>query len=106
MGGMETQTRPRRRQVVARVREAIWAMKDPQDMGDLLSEIRSGMVDLGIPLLYCGVNLVEPQTRPPSVVSHSMNPQGQWRRLHSKGSQTVLGFWQEGEVVWSCPEFS
>ncbi|HJP33533.1 MAG TPA: histidine kinase dimerization/phosphoacceptor domain -containing protein [Candidatus Latescibacteria bacterium] len=97
---METQTRPRRRQVVARVREAIWAMKDPQDMGDLLSEIRSGMVDLGIPLLYCGVNLVEPQTRPPSVVSHSMNPQGQWRRLHSKGSQTVLGFWQEGEVVY------
>lgn len=69
-------------------------------MGGLLSEIRSGMIELDIPLLYCGVNIIDKSTDPYSVISHSMNPQGQWRRLQSKGSQTVLDFWRQGDVVY------
>lgn len=90
---------PGRHDVIRGVRDAIWSMRDPEDMGRLLDEIRQGMVDLGIPLLYCGVNLIDHNTNPPSVVSHSMSPKGKWTRLQSKGSQTVLGFWQRGEIV-------
>jgi hypothetical protein len=94
------QHRPLRVRVVRRVRDAIWSMKDPQDMGYLLGEIRTGLLELGIPLLYCGVNIVDTTTKPPSIVAHSMNPQGVWHRLQSKGSETVLGFWQGGDIVY------
>lgn len=95
-----TQRSQQRRKVVYRVRDAIWSMTDPQDMEGVLSEIRTGMIELGIPLLYCGVNIIDTSTDPQSVISHSMNPQGQWRRLQSKGSQTVLGFWRSGEITY------
>jgi hypothetical protein len=52
-------------------------MQDPQDMGALLNEIRTGMVELGIPLLYCGVNIIDTMSEEPSVISHSMNLQGE-----------------------------
>ena len=52
--------------VVRRVRDAIWSMKDPQDMGGLLGDIRTGLLELGIPLLYCGVNIVDTTTKPPN----------------------------------------
>jgi hypothetical protein len=92
--------RERRRQVIRRVRDAIWAMEDPEDMGALLGEVRAGMVELEIPLFYCGVNFVQISGGSQSVVSHSMNPQGVWHRLQSKGSQTVLQFWRAGQVVY------
>jgi hypothetical protein len=70
------------------------------NLGDLLSAIRNGMLELGIPLLYCGVNIVDVTQRPASVISHSMNPQGEWHRLQSKGSATVLKFWEGGQIVY------
>ena len=69
-------------------------------MGTLLNVIRTGMVELDIPLLYCGVNIIDTMSEQPSVISHSMNPQGESRRLQSKGSLTILQFWQQGEVVY------
>jgi two-component sensor histidine kinase len=90
----------RRREVVVRVRDAIWAMQDPQDMGALLNEIRTGMLTLGIPLLYCGVNIIDNLATEPSVLTHSMNPQGESVRLRSRGALTILEFWRQGEVIY------
>ncbi|MDA0338224.1 MAG: hypothetical protein O2782_23900, partial [bacterium] len=82
------------------MRDAIWAMQDPQDMGALLNEIRTGMVELEIPLLYCGVNIIDMTSAEPSVISHSMSPKGDWKRLQSRGSMTVLEFWQQKNIVY------
>lgn len=89
-----------RRRVNRQVRDALWRMRDPAGMADLLTTIRQGLLDLGVPLLYCGVNVVDAVTDPPEVTSHSMNPAGQWHKLQSVGAATVFGFWQAGEIVY------
>ncbi|MBT6150018.1 MAG: hypothetical protein HOH74_31550 [Gemmatimonadetes bacterium] len=89
-----------RRRVTRQVRDAMWAMQDQDGTGDLLTTIRQGLLDLGVPLLYCGVNVVDNVSDPPEVISHSMNPQGEWHKLQSVGAATVYGFWNSGEVVY------
>ncbi len=69
-------------------------------MADLLATIRQGLIDLNVPLLYCGVNVVDTYPDPPEVTSHSMNPQGEWHRLQSVGAATVYGFWDRAEIVY------
>ncbi|MBT4098169.1 MAG: hypothetical protein HOG99_19440 [Gemmatimonadetes bacterium] len=89
-----------RRRVTGEVRKALWRMRSSDDMAGLLATIRQGLIDLDIPLLYCGVNVVETFPDPPEVTSHSMNPQGEWHRLQSVGAATVYDFWKQGEIVY------
>ncbi|MFH1568115.1 MAG: histidine kinase dimerization/phosphoacceptor domain -containing protein [Gemmatimonadota bacterium] len=90
----------RRLQVYRRVRDAIWRMGDPEDVSGLLAEIRRGLLELELPLMYCGVNIVDATADPPTVISHSVDPRGQRHRLQSVGARTVLGFWQRQEVAY------
>ena len=54
-----------RRRVTAQVRDAMWRMRDQDGMAGLLTTIRQGLLDLDVPLLYCGANVIDVAADPP-----------------------------------------
>lgn len=88
-----------RRQLAERVRRAILAMHSIEEMDAVLAEIRQGLLDQGIPLRFTAVNRVDSSVSPPTVVSHSMSPDGVSGRLET-GAGTILDFWKGKEVVY------
>ena len=88
------------RQVSRRIRKVIWRLSDPDDMENLLAEIRQGLIDLQMPISSCGVNVVDTSTQPTTVTVHSLTKQGQRYRMQSLGAGVVVGFWRAGEPVY------
>ena len=80
-----------RRRATRRVRDALWRMRTPDDMADLLAAIRQGVLDMGAPLQYCSVNVVDDSRDPPEVTMHSMSRDGGWKRMQAVGASTVVG---------------
>jgi two-component sensor histidine kinase len=91
--------RESRRRLARMLRDAIWRMRSPEDMEEVLHKLRDGLLEAGLPLLNCGVNRVAVPPPNPVVVSHTLNRAGRWNRLES-GVQTVVDFWQSDDIVY------
>lgn len=91
--------RESRRRLARMLRDAIWRMRSPEDMEEVLHKLRDGLLEAGLPLLHCGVNRVAVPPPNPVVISHTLSREGRWNRLES-GVQAVIGFWQSDDIVY------
>jgi len=89
----------KRQQVLSRVREEVWKMKDPKDMDDVLVAIRKGLDVLGIPFETCDVNIIDP-SHPSSLRYHKMEPQEEWLEGADRGVQIIHHIWQERNIAY------
>ena len=91
-----------RKGVFSRIRDEIWRMKSSVDMRQVLKAVWEGLHELGVPFMYCSVNLVEQSADPDSVMAYSMNPEGQWyhRPVTAPGTAMLLQIWRAQELVY------
>jgi two-component sensor histidine kinase len=94
------QERRRSRIVAEGVRQAIWQMQGSDDLKGLLTAIGDSLDRIGIPFLYCGVNVVDTSGPEPRVTAHSLRHDSQWFHLEGRGAETVLDFWRGGRTVY------
>ncbi|MEZ4834144.1 MAG: histidine kinase dimerization/phospho-acceptor domain-containing protein [Caldilineaceae bacterium] len=92
-----------RRRVMERLREAIWGMQHSDDMGDVMSVMRNGLVRLAVPFLAFGVNVFDMSQNPPriSIYLDTEGSGGRWRTVNAEyGGKALLKFWQEKRIVY------
>lgn len=91
-----------RKDVFSRIRDEIWGMKSSVDMRQVLMAVWKGLHELGVPFMYCSVNLVEERKDPERVMAYSMNPEGQWyhRPVTAPGTAVLLQIWRGQETVY------
>ena len=95
-----------RTQVEQRVRDEIWKMRHSEDMTGVMRAVESGLRELGVQFIACGVNIIEQQT-------------DQWRgrfytfyqhsddefisvnlEQENEATPLILKMWQDGQVVY------
>ena len=82
------------------VREAVWKMKEADDIEAMLVTVRSGLEMLGVPFQGFGVNVVDTSSQPPTVRFHTMIRTGEWRRgVNREGRDRVVQFWRAGTPI-------
>lgn len=89
-----------KRDIYRRVRDTIWQMRSPDDVSELMAEIRRSLVDLKLPLVKCGVNVVDGSMDPPRVICYSLTPSGEHQRVEAVGVDTVRRFWDSQQVAY------
>jgi PAS domain S-box-containing protein len=91
-----------RKEVFSRVRNEIWKMKSSEDMEQVLSTVRGGLLELRVPLMYCSVNLIDESSNPATIMAYSMDPEEHWRRqpITSPGTEVLLQLWQNEEPTY------
>jgi signal transduction histidine kinase/ligand-binding sensor domain-containing protein/CheY-like chemotaxis protein len=82
-----------------RVREQVWKMQDVEDIDEVMAAVGKNLWDLGVPFLYFGVNVVDPEARD-QVSSYTITNQGEWHFHAKQGSPLVLRFWKEGRTAY------
>ena len=93
-----------RRRVMAELRDAIWAMKQSDDMEQVMAAVRAGLVQLSLPFLAYGVNVLDPDPNSTSITCYTDSGKG-IRRMHmprsnSNGVDAIRIFWQGQKIVY------
>jgi signal transduction histidine kinase len=92
-----------RRVVMARLRDAIWAMEHSNDMDRVMDALRGGLVQLSLPFFAFGVNLVSFVQDELQLTCFTANStgDGRWNSVAStQGVRIVGSFWREQEIVY------
>jgi hypothetical protein len=92
-----------RREVMARLRDAIWTMKHSSDMDQVMAALRSGLVQLSLPFYAYGVNVIYADQGKTRVTCYTDLGRGdeRWHKLESgAGIAILLKFWQEQKIVY------
>jgi len=86
--------------VLNQVREAVWKMKEANDIEAMMMAVRSGLEMLGVPFQGFGVNVVDTSNEPTTVRFHTMIRTGEWRRgVNREGWDRVVQFWHAGTPI-------
>ena len=87
---------------IERVRAEAMAMRQIDDLEEVLVVTRQCMEELGIPFHGCSLNVVVDAADPPAIMLHQMNKSGPgWRNLGSKEAGNLIAqFRQEGLPVY------
>ena len=90
-----------RRQQLAlyRVREQVWQMRTAADIDRVMTTVGENLVDMGVPFLYFGVNVVDLRNEE-RVTTYTMDHEGEWRHRQVEQPPLLLQFWREGKVVY------
>jgi signal transduction histidine kinase/ActR/RegA family two-component response regulator len=92
-----------RREVMARLRDAIWTMKHSSDMDQVMAALRSGLVQLSLPFYAYGVNVIYADQGTTRVTCYTDLGRGdeRWHKMESgTGIAILLKFWQEQKIVY------
>ncbi|WP_141608939.1 response regulator [Litorilinea aerophila] len=92
-----------RRDIMARIRDAIWAMKHSDDMEPVMQALREGLLELAVPFHAYGVNVVDPSPETPRVVAYAglREGDGGWSMFDSgNGLKLIYRFWREQKVFY------
>ena len=90
-----------RHRAITRVREQVWRMEGEDDIRKVLAAVREGLVEMEIPFLDCGINVVETVGDDLRVRLHVLTAQGEWIvTMDETGTRNVVNFWQKGEVAY------
>ena len=90
-----------RQDALRRVRDAVWQMENSEDIRDVLSALRTGLRELGVPFQDCGINLVHPDGDPPVVSYNSLGSDGEWQSPEDAwGGDLISRIWQEGALSY------
>ena len=92
--------------VEQRIRDEIWKMEHCEDMAGLMRAVSTGLRELGVDIIACGVNLIEQKAEQWQVRIYTY-----WKNSRSKSMQVSLGrinaetpvlvkMWQDGSVVY------
>ena len=97
----ERRRREARQAAVSRVREQVWRMEDEEDIRKVLAAVREGLVEMEVPFLDCGINVVEGEGEGRRVRLHVLTAREEWIvSMNDTGARNVVGFWQSGEVAY------
>ncbi|MCC7262461.1 MAG: PAS domain S-box protein [Candidatus Latescibacteria bacterium] len=107
----ERRSREMRDGILATIRETIWRLDANSSVDDLAQVIHRELSRLGLPVITCGFNLVDPSTDPPAVEQHfyEVGAGNYTHRPDPAGVETIVAFWQKGEVayrrdLWDDPD--
>ncbi|MCC6456977.1 MAG: response regulator [Caldilineaceae bacterium] len=92
-----------RRVVMARLRDAIWAMKHSSDMDRVMAALRAGLVQLSLPFYAYGVNVIYADQGTTRVTCYTDLGRGdeRWHKLESgTGIASLLKFWQGQKTIY------
>jgi len=91
-----------RKEVLSRVRDNVWKMKDSEDIQQVLGIVREALLELGVPLMYCSVNLIEGVEGQEVLTGYSMNPKSCSNRfpISISGEKILLQIWRNQEPVY------
>jgi signal transduction histidine kinase/PleD family two-component response regulator len=99
----------RRRQVMADLRDAIWAMKYSDDMSQVMAALRNGLDNLSLPYLAYGVNVIDIASETTGIICYT-DVGATIRRLQlpfsRAGVNTIYKFWQEKKIVYRTDLFA
>ena len=99
----ERKNREAERAILQQVREEVWKMRRADDIQQVLVAIRQGLERLEIPLLGCGINVVDASTDPPTVRVHDLTPEGEWMVSDiDQGIDIIRRIWESGEPAYRC----
>ena len=85
------------------VREEVWKMRCTSDIDSVLKAVVDGLEKLSVPFLYCGVNVIDASTDPPSVTAYSMRqerPPQTWQLQALPGGGPLVQFWKGQKPVY------
>lgn len=92
-----------RRQVMAKLRDAIWAMKHSDDMTQVMAALRNGLERLALPFYAFGINVLDPDPQSANITCYTDSGQS-IRRLNlphtHRGVEAVREFWRNQRVVY------
>ncbi|MCC7263606.1 MAG: GAF domain-containing protein [Candidatus Latescibacteria bacterium] len=90
-----------REQVIGRVRDAIWTMRDSGHIETVMAALYGGLKDLGIPFDDCSVHWMDGTTELPLLRTYRANS-GEWHEadIHRPGPTLTTRFWLECLVVY------
>ncbi len=92
-----------RRDIMARIRDAIWSMKHSDDMEPVMQALREGLLELAVPFHAYGINVVDPSPETPRVVAYAglREGDGRWGMFDSgNGLKLIYRFWREQKVFY------
>jgi signal transduction histidine kinase/DNA-binding response OmpR family regulator len=92
-----------RRQVMSQLRDAIWSMKNSDDMNGVMQAVKEGLKYLSVPFHAFSVNFVDTSHDPPEVKFYfeRQGVGGKWWITQNRaGTENILKFWQEQQVVY------
>jgi signal transduction histidine kinase/DNA-binding response OmpR family regulator len=92
-----------RRQVMSQLREAIWSMKNSDDMDWVMRAVKNGLKQLSVPFHAFSVNFVDTSHDPPEVRFYfeRRGADGKWWITANRaGTENILKFWQGRQVVY------
>jgi len=89
----------RQQQASFRVREQVWKMRGVEDIEQVLEAVGESLRSMEVPFMYCGVNLVNTDTRSAASL-YTMNPEGEWHKGPISGGPLIVRFWEGQEPVY------
>ena len=92
----------REQRILFQVREAIWKMRNPDDIDEVMYSVRSGLADLGIPFSHCGINILDLTSDRPQMRSCNISIAGEWIKATTQGAEFIHSFWQAGKPAYRC----
>jgi PAS domain S-box-containing protein len=94
----ERKTREQERATVQAVREAVWRMRNMDDMQEVLQQIHAGLEQLEIPLFGCGVNVVDQDPDSVAVRVHDLDCSRQLTISDiDEGIEIIRRIWLDGK---------
>ncbi len=87
--------------MMARLRDAIWAMERSDDMDQVMTALREGLCHLSVSFHAYGVNVIDPQSTRINCYSDFGKSSQRWHMLDSgEGMGIIRRFWQEQKIVY------
>jgi len=90
------------RNAIQHLRDAIWNMRDHDDLDDLVRAMRISLEGLEFPFQNYGINVIDKNSDPPIVYAHSVLASGEMR--HNKGENseniTLMKMWRAGKTAY------
>ncbi|MFT5089480.1 MAG: PAS domain S-box-containing protein [Candidatus Latescibacterota bacterium] len=84
------------------LRDAIWTMRDHDDLDDLVRAMRASLEELELPFRNYGINVVDEKSGSPTVYAHSALATGEVRHNPGVGNEnsTVTEIWRAGKTAY------
>ncbi len=91
-----------RQHVLTSIRDQIWQMETGENIHPTLTAVWEGLKQLGVPLMYCSINLLQEDTPPDEQEAYSINPTGEWYRqpLASPALEMLFRCWRDQELIY------
>lgn len=84
---------------LSRVREQVWKMHKPEDIAQVLEEVKKSLQAVGVPFQVGGINVVEGRDSS-KFHSYEMNADGDWYPSEVEEVPCLVQFWRGGVPVY------